>query len=261
MSTLGDTASKPGTLVQNEAYTGPRQALPELSTPRTTTRTSVTMTLPSSARGTALFAGLVLAGACGGGEPAQTPPADGSAPSQTAPAARGVFGTAPAAAAGTPSVIMLRPIGTTVTLPPRERPRMDQLGLAFNPMYLLVRVGETVSFTNSETVTHNVKVAVSDTDSIVADYETDPAAGAELLMDSEGGYEITCDHHPGMRAFIYVTSAPYVTFAENNGAFRIPDVPPGSYTLTVWSVDPALRSERTLEVTGPSTEVDPGPAE
>jgi hypothetical protein len=95
----------------------------------------------------------------------------------------------------------------------------------------------------------------------VADYETDPAASAELLMQREGGYEITCDHHPGMRAFIYVTSAPYAAFAENNGAFRLTGVPPGSYTLSVWSVDPARRSERTVEVTGPSTEVILGPSQ
>jgi plastocyanin len=185
--------------------------------------------------------------ACGGGEPAEAPPA--------VAAPQGVFGTAPAAAGGTPSVITLVPAGGAPALPPRESPVMDQLGLAFNPMFLLVRTGETVRFPNSETITHNVKLTISDTDSVVADYETDPGAVAEHVMDVAGGYEVTCDHHPGMRAFIYVTSAPYVTFADNAGAFRIPDVPPGSYTLEVWSVDPTRRSQRTVEVTGPSTEV------
>jgi len=137
---------------------------------------------------------------------------------------------------------------------------MDQLGLAFSPMLLLVRVGETVTFTNSETVTHNVKLAFSDDDAIVLDAETDPAGRVDFLFDREGGYEVTCDHHPGMRAFVYVTSAPYATFAANNGNFRIADVPAGSYTLSVWSVDPTRRSERTLEVTGPSTEVSLGGA-
>jgi plastocyanin len=156
---------------------------------------------------------------------------------------------------------MLRPAGAGVSaLPARENPQMDQLGLAFSPMQLLVRVGETVTFTNSETVTHNVKLSVSDNDSTVMDAETDPAGRVDFLFDQEGGYEVTCDHHPGMRAFIYVTSAPYATFAANNGSFRITDVPSGSYTLSVWSVDPTRRSERPLDVTGPSTEVSLGPA-
>jgi len=134
---------------------------------------------------------------------------------------------------------------------------MDQLGLSFTPATLLVRVGETVHFTNSETIAHNVKVAFSDNDSTVLDHDTDPAGSVDLVMDREGGYEVTCELHPGMRAFIYVTSDPYGAFAQNNGAFRIADVPPGSYTLSIWSVDPALRTERALEVTGPNTEVTP----
>ena len=192
---------------------------------------------------------LFLAAACGG-ESSDTPP-----DAAVAPAPRGVFGTAPGATGGTPSVVLLRPVGAPVALPARENPRMDQLGLAFSPMFLAVRVGETVSFTNSETITHNVKLAFSDTDSIVADYETDPAAAVDHVLDTEGGYEVSCDHHPGMRAFIFASNAPYVVFADNAGVFSITDVPPGSYTLSIWNVDPARRSERTLEVTGPSTEV------
>jgi hypothetical protein len=135
---------------------------------------------------------------------------------------------------------------------------MDQLGLAFAPGLLMVRLGETVTFTNSETVTHNVKLSFSDNDSTVMDAETDPGGRVDFAFDREGGYEVTCDHHPGMRAFIYVTSTPYAIFAANNGSFRMADVPTGSYTISVWSVDPARRSERTLDVTGPSTEVSLG---
>ncbi len=186
-------------------------------------------------------------------------PADAPAP-EAAPTPQGIYGTAPGAFAGTPSVITLRPAGAAATeLPPRDNPRMDQLGLAFSPGLLVVRVGETVTFTNSETVTHNVKLALSDNDSTVMDAETDPGGRVDFLFDRENGYEVTCDHHPGMRAFIYVSSAPYATFAANNGSFRITDVPPAFYTLSVWSVDPTRRSERALDVTGPSTEVSLGP--
>ena len=203
---------------------------------------------------TALSCFALLLAACGGGETADAPPSD------TPAAPQGIYGSAPSAAGGTPSVIMLRPIGSTVALPPREAPVMDQLGLAFSPALLLVRLAETASFTNSETITHNVRLAFSDNDSTVLDAETDPGAHADFLFDREGGYEVTCDHHPGMRAFVFVTSAPYVVFADHAGAFRLADVPPGSYTLAVWSVDAARRSEQALEVAGPSTEVVLSPA-
>jgi plastocyanin len=192
----------------------------------------------------------LIVSACGG-EGNETPPSETPA---TAP--EGVHGTAPAATAGTPSVIALAPTSGAAPQPaPLDEPHVDQLGLAFNPALLLVRMGDTVTFTNSETIAHNVHVSFSDNDSTVLLHDTDPSGSVDLVMEEEGGYEVTCDLHPGMRAFIYATSAPYAAFADNGGDYRVEGVPPGSYTLNIWSVDPALRSERTIEVTGTSTEV------
>lgn len=195
---------------------------------------------------------LATAGACGSQE--VEPPPERSSP-------LGVYGVAPAAVGGTPSVITLMP-----AVPPTgggteggDLPTIDQLGLVFTPTTLVARVGDTVVFTNSETINHNVHVTFTDSDSTVLNVETDPGARAEFIFDIPGGYDVTCDHHPGMRAFIYATDAPYTVFADNAGAFVIPDVPPGRYALEVWSVDPRLRTRRDVEVSGPSTQVSPIP--
>jgi plastocyanin len=161
---------------------------------------------------------------------------------------------------GTPSVITLQaaePTGTAggTAGAGAEPPTIDQLGLVFTPTTLVARVGEPVVFTNSETIVHNVHLWFTDNDSTIFDAETDPGARAEFVFDRPGGYDVTCDHHPGMRAFVYVTEANRTVFADNSGAFVIPDVAPGQYTLSLWSVDPALRSERQIRVEGPSTEV------
>jgi hypothetical protein len=79
------------------------------------------------------------------------------------------------------------------------------------------------------------------------------------VLEREGGYDVTCDVHPGMRAFVFVTSAPYATFAAIDGTFMIPDVPDGAYTVTVWSATPSLRSERQVEVSGPGIVLDLSP--
>jgi plastocyanin len=193
-----------------------------------------------------------VAAACGEPE-AEAPPEQ--------PRPQGVYGVAPAAVGGTPSAITLTPAmdaGSARAARPdgQDPPVMDQLGLVFTPPTLFARVGEPVVFTNSETLVHNVRLTVTDTDSTVFDVETDPGARAEFVFERGGGYDVTCDHHPGMRAFIYATDAPYAVFADITGNFLIPDVPPGTYTLSVWSVNPNLRAERRLEVSGPSTEVN-----
>jgi plastocyanin len=194
---------------------------------------------------------VILAVACTGGEP-EPPP--------EAPAPQGVYGSAPAAVGGTASVVSLRAAGgagpaTSGRAERDEQPRMDQLGLVFTPPTLIARVGEPVLFTNSETLVHNVRLAFTDTDSTVFDVETDPGAHAEFVFDRPGGYDVSCDHHPGMRAFVFVTEADRTVFADNAGGFLIPDVAPGAYTLSVWSVDARLRRQREVVVAAPSTEI------
>jgi len=187
------------------------------------------------------------------------------APAPETPEPEGVHGTAPPAVGGTPSVVLLRPAaGSGATAPggnePPGSPVMDQLGLVFTPTTLLVRVGERVLFTNSETLVHNVHVRFTDNDSTVLDVETDPGARFEFAFEREGGYDVTCEHHPGMRAFIYVTSAFHGVFADPDGDFVIAGVPPGDYALAIWSVDPNLRSEQPVRATEGSTEVIVGPS-
>jgi plastocyanin len=201
----------------------------------------------------ALFA--AVASACGEPQAEVPPPAEATAP-------QGVYGVAPAAVGGTPSVVTLDPVGPSGDAPGAaaasgtgEPPTMDQLGLVFTPPTLVARVGEPVAFTNSEALVHNVHVQLADNDSTVLNVETDPGARAEFVFDRAGGYDVTCDHHPGMRAFVYVTEAEHAVFADNAGNFLIPDVAPGAYDLSVWSIDPQRRLERRIEVSGPSTEV------
>jgi len=203
---------------------------------------------------TLLLAPAVLLLAAGCGDAAPDTPAGGSA---EAPPVEGVHGVAPRPVGGTPSVIVLRP-ATSAPLAQRESPRIDQLGLTFTPTSLIVLVGEPVVFTNSETITHNVHLQFTDTDSTVLNVETDPGAQAEFVFEREGGYDVLCDHHPGMRAFIYVSPSPYAVFADASGSFQIADVPPGSYTASLWSVDADLRAERPVEVSTQSTEVSFG---
>lgn len=182
-------------------------------------------------------------------EPAPEPP--------QAPTPQGVYGRAPAAVAGVPTVVTLSEAdgGGDVPGPSAEPPTIDQLGLVFTPTTLIARVGERVVFTNSESIVHNVHLWVADNDSSIFDEETDAGARTEFVFDRPGGYDVTCDHHPGMRAFIYVTEADRTIFADNTGDFVIPGVSPGTYTLGIWSVDPAVRREQEIVVSGSSTEV------
>ena len=170
---------------------------------------------------------------------------DAPPPEPTTP--EGVFGQAAAALGGIPSVITLEPMAPIDMGEAREA-LMDQLGLAFSPLRLLVRPGKPVRFQNSEVVAHNVHVSSMSGDSTVFNEDTLLGQSASFVFEEEGGYDVKCDVHPGMTAFIFVTSAPYAVFADQDGAFHLSGVPPGEYALKVWSLDAAARSEQSIVV-------------
>src|SRR5712692_2973422 len=46
-----------------------------------------------------------------------------------------------------------------------------------------------------------------------------------------GAVRVDCDAHGWMEGWVYVVDNPYYAITGADGAFTIPDVPPGTYTL------------------------------
>jgi len=205
---------------------------------------------------TVLSAVLVLG--CTGTSPETEGATDDTLPTN---AAGVVFGQAPAAVGGIPSVVMMSSASGEDNSAPvfDPDPVIDQFGLVFSPSILLIGMGQSVTFTNSESLAHNVNLRQIETDAMVLNVDTDPTESAQYTFDESGGYDVRCDVHPGMTAFVFASPTPYTVFANLDGEFTLSGVPPGSYTLTVWSTDEALNSERTVEVGEGRTELDAGP--
>jgi len=205
---------------------------------------------------TVLSAVLVLG--CTGTSPETEGTTDDTLPTN---AAGVVFGQAPAAVGGIPSVVMMSSASGEDNSAPvfDPDPVIDQFGLVFSPSILLIGMGQSVTFTNSESLAHNVNLRQIETDAMVLNVDTDPTESAQYTFDESGGYDVRCDVHPGMTAFVFASPTPYTVFANLDGEFTLSGVPPGSYTLTVWSTDEALNSERTVEVGEGRTELDAGP--
>jgi plastocyanin len=217
----------------------------------------------SIVRGAALMiivTGIVACGdsgsdASGGGEPVAEP-------------VEGFIGTAPAAVGGIPTVVTLTPVagaGSTesevVGAGADDAGVIDQFGLTFSPPRLLVATGATMTFTNSESaLTHNVHLRWIDGDSTVFNGDASTGEAIRVRLPMEGGYDVLCDMHPGMTAFVYATSAPYAVFAADDGAFHIASVPPGEYTVELWSADAGAQPAGAVTVGTGATEVRLPPA-
>jgi plastocyanin len=177
----------------------------------------------------------------------------------------GVYGSAPAAVRGVPSVVTLTPVRDAAgaaagaggpATPISADGVIDQFGLQFSPSRLLVVAGSTVTFTNSESaLTHNVHVRSVAGDSTLFDGDAVTGEAIRLVLPDEGAYDILCEMHPGMSAVVYATSAPWAAFAGGDGAFSISSVPPGDYSVGLWTADAGLRAVRTVTVGQGATEV------
>jgi len=129
---------------------------------------------------------------------------------------------------------------------------MDQAGYEFLPAFLIAQAGQTVQFRNSEDVLHNVRVAESSTLQPVFNVAT-IAFGKYEHKFEPGYYTVTCDIHQTMRASILVTKTPYTATTGNDGSFKIANVQPGAYKLTVYAGgDPVVR---TIDVKAGKTDL------
>jgi plastocyanin len=193
-------------------------------------------------------------GACS--RPAPPPPAASSTPapvvaSTSAPASSGtVSGTV--GASGT-AVVVLEPT-TARTFPPQaEKPVMDQVGLTFGPELLVVRTGEPVEFRNNDDTLHNVNVKHEETREQAFNVAIPTGATYVHTFPKDGFYRVGCDIHPAMAASIFAAATPFATVADRDGGFTFTNVPPGAWTLTVYTGGKQLR--KAIEVTSGTTAV------
>jgi plastocyanin len=143
---------------------------------------------------------------------------------------------------------MLSPEVPVETALPEDPATMDQYGTAFWPKLLVVRPGQPVDFKNSEDVLHNVHVIDADSRQTEFNVGTPVVGSYRHAFQREGAYDVSCNIHPSMAAFLIVTAAPFYAVADSQGNFTFAEIPEGSYQARVWNLDPNRKRERTIVI-------------
>lgn len=114
---------------------------------------------------------------------------------------------------------------------------MDQKGLMFVPHLVVVQQGATVDFLNSDSVAHNVFwSAISGNKKLGHNLGTWPKGEKRSFkFDNPGVVPLLCNVHPDMAAYVIVSPTPYFATTDKSGAYKIDNVPDGSYTVTAWN--------------------------
>jgi hypothetical protein len=158
------------------------------------------------------------------------------------------------------SIVWIAGVKAGKPLPIEKRADLSSEKCLLDPRVQAVVVGTTLNVINDEKVLHKLiftKLGTRDTLAVTPFFNSGQMVATERLAKTAGVVEVRCARHPWTRAYIAVFDHPYFAATERNGRFKIDSLPPGSYTLMIWSPGDAKPAERQIQVTaGGDTRVD-----
>ena len=131
--------------------------------------------------------------------------------------------------------------------------KIDQSKCDFIPRVVIVPVGGTVDFLNSDRLMHNVRSGGKNNPPF---NRAQPHARTIAIgFKHPEVLRVDCDLHTWMRGWVVVAEHPYYTLTNEAGEFVIENVPPGKYTLQLWQ-EALGTTTQDVTVSGDSTTVN-----
>ena len=128
----------------------------------------------------------------------------------------------------------------------REEPRarMDQRNETFVPHVLAIVAGTTVDFPNNDVTYHNVFSLSKTKPFDLGRYAS--GRSESMRFERPGIVRVFCEIHSHMSAFILVFSHRYFAVTDDDGRYRLDNVPPGTYTVIAWHESAPSESKRII---------------
>src|SRR6185437_9078439 len=153
------------------------------------------------------------------------------------------------------AVVTVQPIGKKLPPPAPIHSVMDQMNRMFTPEVLVVPVGSSVSFPNSDSVSHQIYSFSPPRRFQLPLYRGKPYP--PVVFDEAGIVILGCNIHDWMIGYIDVTDAPFYGTTDSRGTWTA-EVPAGHYEITVWhprmrEQTPALVRELSIDASDQAT--------
>jgi plastocyanin len=124
------------------------------------------------------------------------------------------------------------------------RARLDQRNETFEPHVLAIVAGATVDFPNNDDIYHNV-FSLSKTKRFdLGRYAS--GRSKSVRFETPGIVRVFCDIHAHMSAYVLVFAHRYFSVTDDHGAYRLNNVPPGTYTVVAWNESAPQESRRVV---------------
>jgi hypothetical protein len=118
------------------------------------------------------------------------------------------------------------PVKTVVTL--------DQKGCMFVPRVIAIRNAQPLDVKNSDPVSHNIHPMPKNNREWNEQQSPGSPDAEHKFARREVMIPVKCNVHSWMHAYIGIMEHPYFAVTGADGAFVLPNLPPGDYTVAVW---------------------------
>ncbi len=119
----------------------------------------------------------------------------------------------------------------------------DQNGCEYKPHVLAFTVGSSVQILNPDKILHNVHT-YSKVNKPFNRAQPKFKKKLTVKFSKPEAVSVKCDVHSWMSGWFFVAANPYYSVTKDDGAFKLTDVPPGTYNVEVWHETLGKKSQK-----------------
>jgi len=124
---------------------------------------------------------------------------------------------------------------------------IENTGCRYAPRILAMQKGERLTVKNNDPKLHIPHSYLNEKTVFMLSlpFKNTILDATQKIRDA-GILKLVCDTHAWMLGFVHVFDHPFFAVTDDKGAFSIPNVPAGTYTLKAWHEDAAVRSQEVV---------------
>jgi plastocyanin len=131
------------------------------------------------------------------------------------------------------NVVVYVSAGAPDEIAPNQTARFNQKGCQYIPHLLAMQVNQPLEITNEDQTSHNIHPLAR----MNREWnKSQPAASPPLSekFDKPEFILVKCNVHAWMRGYFAVMKNSHFAVSAEDGGFKLPNLPPGKYTVTAW---------------------------
>ena len=143
------------------------------------------------------------------------------------------------------------PAGKTFPVP-KTPVTLDQNGCQYVPHAMGIMIGQAYRILNSDGILHNIHTLPKVNQAFNRAMPATSKEASTTFPKAEPVFQIKCDVHPWMSAYIGVFEHPFFSTTSTDGKFSIAGLDAGTYEITAWH-ERLGTQKATITVTGSDT--------